>query len=402
MTLTGTLSAHRPSGGHRGEDLVSARAAAVVAVAAEHAAACDERAEFPVAALTALRDSGLMGLLVPGEYGGLGGSLHDLADVAAALAGPCLSTALIWAMHCQQAATIAGCAAPSLKQRLLPRIAAGEVYLASVTTEYGKGGHLLTCHSPLASKGELLTVRREAPVVTGGEYADGFLITMQAPPPSPPSAVTLVYADRGQLQVSPSGGWNPMGMRATRSIAMSLSGRVPADQVIGGQGGFRPVAVGTFVPAGHIGWAAAWLGAAGAALRGIVAMARTPAGRGQLKADSDSFRHQLARIRLDLDLVGSLLQRVIADVELPGADIEAADCQLRLNGLKVAASELCFSAVDRMIQLSGLRNGYLRDSPQHLERTFRDLRSASLNYANERLLSANGALTLLDRHARLI
>jgi acyl-CoA dehydrogenase len=131
-------------------------------------------------------------------------------------------------------------------------------------------------------------------------------------------------------------------------------------------------------------------------------MARTPAGRGQLKADSDSFRHQLARIRLDLDLVGSLLQRVIADVELPGADIEAADCQLRLNGLKVAASELCFSAVDRMIQLSGLRNGYLRDSPQHLERTFRDLRSASLNYANERLLSANGALTLLDRHARLI
>lgn len=342
-----------------------------------------------------------MGLLVPGEYGGLGGSLRDLADVAAALAGPCLSTALIWAMHCQQAVTIAAWGAPALKQRLLPRIAAGEVYLASVTTEYGKGGHLLSCHSPLATDGEWLTITRDAPVVTGGEYADGFLITMQAPPPGPPSAVTLVYADRGQLEASPSGGWNPMGMRATRSIAMRLSGRVPADQIVGGQGAFRPIAVSTFIPAGHIGWAAAWLGAAAGALRGIVAMARTPAGRRQLKAHSDSFRHQLARIRIDLDLVGSLLQRVIADVERPGADIEAADCQLRLNGLKVAASELCFSAVDRMVQLSGLRNGYLRDSPLHLERTFRDLRSASLNYANERLLSANGALTLLDRHVRL-
>lgn len=401
MTLAGTLSAHPPSAGRRGDSQVSARAAAVVKIAAEYASECDERAEFPVAALTALRDSGLMGLLVPSEYGGVGGSLHDLADVAAALAGPCLSTALIWAMHCQQAATIACFAAPSLKQRLLPRIAAGEVYLASVTTERGKGGHLLTCRSPLASDGECLTIRRDAPVVTGGEYADGFLITMQAPLPSPPSAVTLVYADRGQLQVSASGGWNPMGMRATRSIAMNLSGRVPADQVIGRQGEFRPVAVGTFIPAGHIGWAAAWLGAAAAALRGIVATARTPAGRRQLKADSDSFRHQLARIRIDLDLVSSLLQRVICDAEQPGTDVAAADCQLRINGLKVAASELCFSAVDRMIQLSGLRNGYLRDAPMHLERTFRDLRSASLNYANERLLSANGTLTLLDRHVRL-
>jgi acyl-CoA dehydrogenase len=401
MTVAGTLTGHGPPAGRRGDIPVSARAAAAAQVAGEHAGECDERAEFPVAALTALRDSGLMGLLVPREYGGLGGSLHDLADVAAALAGPCLSTALIWAMHCQQAATIAGHAAPALKTRLLPRIAAGEVYLASVTTEYGKGGHLLTCHSPLASDGEWLTIRREAPVVTGGEYADGFLISMQAPAPSTPSAVTLVYADRGQLQASRAGGWNPMGMRATRSIAMSLSGQVRADQVVGGQGGFRPIAVSTFIPAGHIGWAAAWLGAAAGALRGIVAMARTPPGRRQLKADSDSFRHRLARIRIDLDLVGSLLQRVIAEVEQPGADIEAADCQLRLNGLKVAASELCFSAVDRMIQLSGLRNGYLRDSPLHLERTFRDLRSASLNYANERLLSANGALTLLDRHVRV-
>lgn len=397
----GLLSGPGPAAGSQAGAAVSARAAAVAQVAAEHASGCDERAEFPAAALSALRDSGLMGLLIPPEYGGLGGSLRELADVAAVLAGSCLSTALIWAMHCQQAFTIAGYAVPALKRRLLPRIAAGDVYLASVTTEYAKGGHLLSCHSPLVSDGEWVTIRRDAPVVTGGERAGGFLILMQAPLPSTPSAVTLVYADREQLQATPSGGWNPMGMRATRSIAMKLSGRVPSDQIIGGQGGFRPIAVSTFIPAGHIGWAAAWLGAAAAALRGIVAAARTPAGRRQLKADSDSFRHQLARIRIDLDLVGSLLQRVIAELERPGTDIETADCQLRLNGLKVAASELSFSAVDRMIQLSGLRSGYLRDSPLHLERTFRDLRSASLNYANERLLSANGLLTLMDRHVRL-
>jgi len=401
MKVADSLSDTEPPAGLADDATLGARVAVVSQVAAEHAGACDDRAEFPVAALSALRRSGLMGLMVPREYGGLGGSLGDLASVAAALAGPCLSTALIWAMHCQQAVTIATHSPLLLRQQLLPRIAAGDAYVASVTSEYGKGGHLLTCHSPLASDGEWLTVSRDAPVVTGGEYADGFLITMQAPPPSAPSAVTLVYADRHQLDASSYGQWNPMGMRATRSIAMRLSGRIPAGQVVGGQGEFRAIAVDTFIPAGHIGWAATWLGGAAAALRGIVAMARTPAGRKQLSAGSDAFRHQLARIRIDLDLVSSHLQRVIAEIERPGADIEAADCQLRLNGLKVAASELCFSAVDRMIQLVGLRHGYLRESPLHLERTFRDLRSASLNYANERLLSANGALTLLDRDVRL-
>lgn len=401
MTVADSLSDLEASAGLPDDAALGSRVAAVSRVAAEHAGACDDRAEFPVAALSALRSSGLMGLMVPREHGGLGGSLGDLASVAAALAGPCLSTALIWAMHCQQAVTIATHGPAPLRQQLLPRIAAGDVYLASVTSEYGKGGHLLTCHSPLASDGEWLTVSRDAPVVTGGEYADGFLITMQAPQPSAPSAVTLVYADRHQLDATTYGQWNPMGMRATRSIAMRLSGRIPAGQVVGGQGEFRAIAVDTFIPAGHIGWAATWLGGAAAALRGIIAMARTPAGRKQLSAGSDAFRHQLARIRIDLDLVSSHLQRVIAEIERPGADIEAADCQLRLNGLKVAASELCFSAVDRMIQLVGLRHGYLRESPLHLERTFRDLRSASLNYANERLLSANGALTLLDRDVRL-
>jgi acyl-CoA dehydrogenase len=401
MTTAASVSEFGPAACLPGDLALGARAAHVAAVAAAHAAACDERAEFPLDALAALRGSGLMGLLVPREYGGLGGSLRDLAGVAASLAGSCLSTALIWAMHCQQAVTIASHAAPELRAMLLPRIAAGEVYLASVTSEYGKGGHLLTCHSPLAADGEWLTIARDAPVVTGGEHADGFLITMRAPEPSPPSAVTLVYVGRQQLQASSHGEWNPMGMRASRSIAMTLSGRVPAGQVIGGLGGFRPAAIGTFIPAGHIGWAATWLGGAAAALRGVVAMARSTSGRRQLPVSSEAFRHQLARIRLDLDLVSSHLQRVIAEIERPGTDIEAPDCQLRLNGLKVTASGLCFSAVDRLIQLAGLRHGYLRDPQLHLERTFRDLRSASLSYANERLLSAGGALTLLDRDVRL-
>jgi acyl-CoA dehydrogenase len=57
--------------------------------------------------------------------------------------------------------------------------------------------------------------------------------------------------------------------------------------------------------------------------------------------------------------------------------------------------------VDRMMQLAGLSGGYSGQSPIPLERVFRDLRSAALNYSNDRLWLANGTLVLLDRGVSL-
>ncbi|NEE17806.1 acyl-CoA/acyl-ACP dehydrogenase, partial [Streptomyces sp. SID7499] len=64
-------------------------------------------AAFPRESVEALREAGLFGLLVPTEHGGMGGDLGDLVDVAVLLAGGCLSTAMIWAMHCQQVDAVA-------------------------------------------------------------------------------------------------------------------------------------------------------------------------------------------------------------------------------------------------------------------------------------------------------
>jgi hypothetical protein len=70
--------------------------------------------------------------------------------------------------------------------------------------------------------------------------------------------------------------------------------------------------------------------------------------------------------------------------------------------LKLAASELTFRAADEMIALAGLPTGYSNDSPIPLARTFRDLRSAALNYSNDRLWLANGGLVVLDRQVELL
>lgn len=375
-------------------------ARALLPMLREQAAATDESARFPVAAVAQLRSSGLMGLLIPAEYGGVGGDLGDLVRLAGLFGSACVSTGLIWAMHCQQVDCVVRHGNERLRAELLPRIAAGEVYLASVTTEPGKGGHLLSGRAAIETDADLLRFERETPILTGGGQAEGFLVTMRESPDAADRRVTLCYADRGQLELTSTGTWNTLGMRGTESLGMRLRGAVPPHQVVGAPGDFRSVAVESMIPAGHLGWAAVWLGAARGVLSDVLRMVRAKG------ADSlaDLTAARLARGRMDVEVVASYLAAVRDEVlahRRDGTSLGGTPTQIHLNNLKLLASESTFRAVDNLMQVAGLFTGYKRDSGIPLERVFRDLRSASLNVGNDRLLTMNGALTLLDRDVTL-
>ncbi|MER6528192.1 acyl-CoA dehydrogenase family protein [Streptomyces sp. NPDC001508] len=375
-------------------------------MAEKYAEQADTAAEFPVTVLEELRSSGLLGLLVPAEYGGLGGTLDDLLDVGIALGRVDLSAAMIFAMHCQQVACVIDHAAAPLAQELLPEAAAGRMYLASVTTEASKGGHLLTASARLEADTDAsgqLRVDRFAPIVTGGAYADGFLISMQAPGARSPGEVSLVFARRSQLDITASGDWDPLGMRASHSVALRLTGRVPDHQVLGEHGAFRAVALRTLGPLAHLTWAACWLGAAAGALSRVVQMLRDSAKSKDSATKSELLLARLSRARQRLDTVHALLRHT-ADVYTAAStgdgDVSLPRNQLLINALKITASEECLRAVEDLIDAVGLRHGYLKNSPTRLERTLRDLRSAPLNYSNDRLHQADGVLALLDQGVR--
>lgn len=375
--------------------------AAVREVAGEHAARHDEAASFPVEALTAMRRTGLLGLLVPARYGGMDGGLLELVEAGEALAREDLSTALIFVMHCQQVAALACYADNKLAVELMPRIACGDVYLASITTEPDTSGHLLRAASGLREAGTgLLRLEREAPVVTGGGHADGFLVTTRVATAAP-TAISLVYADRTQLEIAVAGDWQPLGMRATDSRPLRLTGTVPRHQVVGSLGNFREVALNVFAPTAHLGWAACWLGAAAGALSRTVRHLRGGAGTRGADPTSELLLARLARVRSRLDTVNGLLRHTLDIVAGRGRDLSLPSVQLLLNTLKIVTAEQCHIAVDELIALAGMKLGYLRGSPLRLERALRDLRSAPLNYDNDRLLLANGRLSLLDPEVRL-
>lgn len=86
---------------------VAARARAVGAeIAARHADAVDRDGRFPTEAFDALREQGLLGVMVPAELGGSGASLFDVAAACHALARGCAATGMIYAMHQIQVACL--------------------------------------------------------------------------------------------------------------------------------------------------------------------------------------------------------------------------------------------------------------------------------------------------------
>ena len=355
------------------------------------AARVDEAGELGRPGMEELARSGLLGFFVPPELGGLGGTYAELARVAAELARGCLPTAMNWVMHAHQALVLSAHGGEAARP-WLRRVAAEGAWIASVTTEHETGGSLVEVLAPLAEEEGGLRVRRRSPHVSYGDLARLFLVTMRRSATASPRDVRLVLVARDDGDVRVEGEWRAMGMRGTASVPMSFDVRVERERMLPDP--FQEIAVRSMVPAAHVGWSAAWLAAAQEGLRVAVERLR--------ETRSEHVLHRLGELRLALDLGQALLQRVTAELDgalaagAPTAAYEEVGLHLRLNGLKVAGARIAFEVVDGLVQLCGLRDGYLQGEGALLERLFRDLRSASLMLNDDRLLVLAGRLVLTE------
>ena len=359
----------------------------------------DSQNRFPHEAVGELRDAGLLALMAPAELGGGEGSYELLAQVASILGEGCLSTAIVWAMHSQQVLTLADHGRPNNDDVLASVVRDGSL-IASVTSESGTGGQLLAVQAPLRIDAGRLHLVRAAPIVSYAAEARYFLVTVRASAEASPHDVRLVVVSRDDGNIQVTGRWDAMGMRGTQSVPLSLD--VHIDQARMLDETFRAVATRTFVPAGHVGWTAAWHGAARGALSRYVRWLRRRNSEGAVRLDSDLVLSRLADMRARLDAVGALVRQVALRMDrlrterAPSARFEGPTQQIELNNLKIVGSEITFRVVDDLVQLAGLDEGYRASGATGLEQVFRDLRSASLMYGNERLRQANGRLLFIE------
>jgi acyl-CoA dehydrogenase len=380
---------------------IKRRAQAAAAIAAAHATVADDEARFPSEAFSAIRAQRLLGILVPVELGGEGASISDVVDVCYVLGRACGSTAMIYAMHQIMVACLVRHAAGSdWHQKLLRRLAAEQLLLASSTTEGQGGGDLRKSDCAVVQDGPRLTLTKSATVVSYGAQADGIVTTARRAPDAPATDQVLVALLKADYSLDRLSGWDTLGMRGTCSTGFKLEARGNAEQILPQP--YQTIHAHTVMPVAHLTWSAVWTGIAASAVERARAFVRKAArgSAGQLPPGAAHLTRASATLRVLQATVTSALQRyeaILAD----GREPEGLEFQTTLNLLKVNASELSIAIVTGTLQACGLA-GYRNDGDFSVARQLRDVLSSSIMINNDRILgNVAGAALLVEVPALL-
>lgn len=330
---------------------------------APRARAMDEAGKLDPALLRQLFDMGLMGIEIPEEYGGQGGTLTQAllaieeiakADPAVAVVVDVQNTLVNYAL--QRWGT------EEQKRRWLPRLATGTVG-AFALSEAGAGSDAfaLAARAIPGDGGFRITGRKLW--ITNAAEAGLFLVFANANPEAGHRGITCFLIDRDAAGLQIGRKEDKLGIRASSTCELILDDvRVPAGAVLGQLGQGYKVAIET-LNVGRIGIAAQMTGLAAAALHHAGEYAKERKQFGRPIAEFQAVRMDLARMATDVETARLLVYNAARRREA-GLDFvrEAAMA-------KYWASEIAESAASCAVEIFG-GAGFTRDYP--VEKLFRD------------------------------
>lgn len=365
---------------------LKARAQAAAAVAAKHAGAVDTASRFPSEAFAAIKAQRLISLLVPKSLGGEGCGIADVADVCYQLAHGCSATAMIYAMHNIKVACLVRHFGDSAAlERLLRKLSAEQLLLASSTTEGQGGGNVRSSEAPIERQGDRISLERRASVISYGAYADGIVTTARRSADATSSDQVLVALLKSDYTLTPLQGWSTLGMRGTCSEGYVLKAAASAGQVLPEP--YETIHVQTMVPFAHLLWGSVWTGIAASATGRAQAFMRNAArqGNGQAPPGAPQFTKALCTLRTLRGMLATSM-RVYEKRMEDRKSLSSLEFQSMITLTKVEASELAVSTVLSAMRACGL-SGYRTDTDFSIERHLRDVLSAPIMINNDRILA---------------
>jgi acyl-CoA dehydrogenase len=378
------------------DDLIEAAHQIGREVAAPAADAVDREARFPREAVTALREERMLSALVPEALGGGGATIAEVAAVCEVLGRSCASTAMIYAMHQIEVACLVrhGLHAPFFRD-YLAELAERQYLIASATSEAGVGGDLRRSICAVQREGTRFRIKKQAPVISYGEEADDILLSARRDPDAAPGDQVLVLVRKDDSRLTPTGEWDTLGMRGTRSLGFTLETAGAVEQIL--PVSFADIASQTMLPTSHVLWTSLWLGLTSDAVSRARAFVRAEARRSVGSVPPGALR--LAETVADLESMRATVHGGRADFERNRNDAEALASigfAIRMNNLKAVAARMAPEIVARALGVCGV-NGYRCDSQYSVGRHLRDAHSAALMISNDRVLAANAAMLLVHK-----
>lgn len=370
------------------------RAAAVAAAAARHAGEVDSASRFPAEAFAAVKAQRLLGILVPTQLGGEGAAVHQVADVCYRLGQACSSTAMIYAMHQVKVACLVrhGRASAAI-ERLLRRLCAEQLLLASSTTEGQGGGNVRSSEAAVEHRDGRIHLERRASVISYGSQADGVVTTARRAADADSSDQVLIAFLKDDYTLTRLQGWNTLGMRGTCSEGYTLKAAGTPDQILPEP--YETIHARTMVPCAHLFWGSVWAGIAAGATARAQAFVRNAARQsgGQAPPGAPQLTKALTTLRTLRGVLATSLRAYESKMDDPKA-LAALDFQSQITLTKVEVSELAVATVLTALRVCGL-SGYRSDSEFSVERQLRDVLSSPLMINNDRILSSLAGTSLM-------
>jgi acyl-CoA dehydrogenase len=373
---------------------LTARARAVADVAKANAAAVDAAARFPSEAFTELRKQRLLGIQVSQPLGGEGATITEIADVCYILGRACSSTALIYAMHqIKMACIVRHFKNDPAHERILRRIVAEQLLLASSTTEGQAGGNVRSSEAAVEHDGAQITLERKATVISYAVEADGIVTTARRAADAPGNDQVLLVLLKADYTLERLQEWDTLGMRGTHSEGFTLRARAAAGQILPEP--YERIHAQTMVPFAHLLWGSVWAGIAAAATANAQAFVRhvVRQSNGQMPPGAAHFTQAVSTLRMLRGVLAASLRSYEAIISDEKA-ISSLEFQAMITLTKVQVSELAVTTVMTSLRACGL-SGYRNDTEFTIGRLLRDVLSAPIMISNDRILTNLATTSLM-------
>jgi alkylation response protein AidB-like acyl-CoA dehydrogenase len=334
-----------------------------------HVHEMDEAAQFRQDIIPKFFDLGLMGIEVPEQYGGSGGTIFMAVLAIEELARVDASAAIYVDVHNTLVNNaILRWASTEQQSRYFPRLTT-DLLGAFALSEPGSGSDAFALATRAERRGDNWTLTGRKFWITNGAEAGLFIVFANADPSKGYKGITGFLVERGFPGFSIGKKENKLGIRASSTTELILEEcQVPANNVLGPVGQGYKISIET-LNEGRIGIGAQMIGVASGALQAATTYVRERKQFGKAIAEFQAVQFQLAQMATDLEAARLMVYNAarLKDARLPFAQQAAM--------AKLFSSQVADRITSACLELFG-GYGYSKEYP--VEKFYRDAKIGTI------------------------
>jgi alkylation response protein AidB-like acyl-CoA dehydrogenase len=335
-----------------------------------HVMEWDEAQTFPLELFKQLGELGLMGVLVPQEYGGSGFSYFEYVSVIVEIAKVCGSIGLSVAAHNSLCTGhILYFANDEQKQRWLPKLATAEWIGAWGLTEANTGSDAMGMATTAVLDGDHYVVNGSKNWITHGKSSNVAVVMVRTGEKGDTHGISALVIEKGTPGFTHGKKENKLGMRASETTELIFDNcRVPKVNLLGKEGeGFQQAM--KVLDGGRISIAALSLGIAKGAFEAAVKYSQQRHQFGQPISNFQGISFKLADMATEIEAAELLILQA-ADLKNRGQHVTKQSAMA-----KYFASEVAVRCANEAVQIFG-GYGYTKDFP--VEKYYRDAKLCTI------------------------